>query len=73
VETAFISNPAEEVRLKDASHQERLAEAVFAGVRTYFYASPPPGTRIAQLRQESDASRIAAAGEGAAAASGTSH
>jgi N-acetylmuramoyl-L-alanine amidase len=72
VETAFISNPAEEVRLKDASHQERLAEAVFAGVRTYFYASPPPGTRIAQLRQESDASRIAAAGEGAAA-SGTSH
>jgi N-acetylmuramoyl-L-alanine amidase len=73
VETAFISNPAEEVRLKDSSHQERLAEAVFAGVRTYFYTSPPPGTRIAQLRQESDASRIAAAGEGAAAASGSSH
>lgn len=73
VETAFISNPAEEVRLKDSSHQERLAEAVFAGVRTYFYTSPPPGTRIAQLRQESDASRIAAAGEGAAAASGASH
>jgi N-acetylmuramoyl-L-alanine amidase len=73
VETAFISNPAEEVRLKDSSHQERLAEAVFAGVRTYFYTSPPPGTRIAQLRQERDASRIAAADEGAAAASGTSH
>lgn len=73
VETAFITNPTEEVRLKDASHQERLAEAVFAGVRTYFYTSPPPGTRIAQLRQDSDASRIAAAGEGAASASGSSH
>lgn len=73
VETAFITNPVEEVRLRDSSHQESLAEAVFTGVRTYFYASPPPGTRIAQLRQERDASRIAAAGEGASAASGSSH
>lgn len=72
VETAFITNPAEEVRLRDSGHQERLAEAVFTGVRTYFYTSPPPGTRIAQLRQERDASRIAAAGEGAAT-SGSSH
>lgn len=72
VETAFISNPAEEVRLRDAGHQERLAEAILTGVRAYFHTSPPPGTRIAQLRQERDASRVAAAGEGAAA-SGASH
>jgi N-acetylmuramoyl-L-alanine amidase len=73
VETAFISNPIEEVRLRDADHQERLAEAVFTGVRTYFHASPPPGTRIAQLRQQRDAGRIASAGEGGPAAAGTSH
>ncbi|WP_331610461.1 N-acetylmuramoyl-L-alanine amidase [Povalibacter sp.] len=60
VETAFISNPSEEARLKDPGHQQRLAEAIHQGVRTYFYANPPPGTHIAQLRQQRDG-RIAAA------------
>ena len=63
VETAFISNPAEEARLKSPAHQRRLAEAIHAGVRSYFYDNPPPGTRIAQLRKDRD-SRIAAAGGG---------
>ncbi|HWK74705.1 MAG TPA: N-acetylmuramoyl-L-alanine amidase [Povalibacter sp.] len=63
VETAFISNPAEEARLKSPAHQVRLAEAIHAGVRSYFYDNPPPGTRIAQLRKDRD-SRIAAAGGG---------
>lgn len=53
VETAFISNPTEEARLNDPRHQRRLAEAIHEGVRTYFYANPPPGTRIAQLRMQS--------------------
>jgi len=65
VETAFISNPAEEARLKSPAHQQRLAEAIHAGVRSYFYDNPPPGTRIAQLRKVRDGSRIAAAGGGA--------
>jgi N-acetylmuramoyl-L-alanine amidase len=73
VETAFISNPAEEGRLKDARHQQRLAEAIHAGIRSYFYANPPPGTHIAQLRQR-DGSRIASAdGSSAAGASGTTN
>lgn len=50
VETAFISNPTEEARLINPAHQQRLAEAIFSGVRTYFYESPPPGTLFAQLR-----------------------
>ncbi|MFL6618053.1 MAG: N-acetylmuramoyl-L-alanine amidase [Povalibacter sp.] len=62
VETAFISNSAEEARLKDADHQVRLAEAIHSGVRRYFYANPPPGSYIAQLRQQRDGSRVAAAG-----------
>ncbi|MCL4108233.1 UNVERIFIED_CONTAM: hypothetical protein GTU68_065261 [Idotea baltica] len=35
VETAFISNPREEKRLKTAKHQEKLATAIFKGVRRY--------------------------------------
>ncbi|HKE93268.1 MAG TPA: N-acetylmuramoyl-L-alanine amidase [Povalibacter sp.] len=61
VETAFISNPTEEARLRDTRHQQRLAEAIYAGVRTYFYANPPPGSAIAQLRQQREG-RIASAG-----------
>ena len=43
VETAFISNPTEETRLGSGRHQQRLAEAIYQGVRAYFYANPPPG------------------------------
>lgn len=47
VETAFISNPSEEKRLRDKRHQGQLADAILAGVRNYFYSNPPPDTRIA--------------------------
>jgi len=47
VETAFISNPSEERRLRDPAHQKRLAEAVMGGVRNYFESTPPPGTWFA--------------------------
>jgi N-acetylmuramoyl-L-alanine amidase len=52
VETAFITNPGEESRLKDPRHQQRLADAIHSGVRSYFYANPPPGSRIAELRDQ---------------------
>ncbi len=53
VETAFISNPSEEKRLRDKSHQGRLANSILAGVRNYFYTNPPPDTLIAaKLRRE---------------------
>jgi N-acetylmuramoyl-L-alanine amidase len=41
VETAFISNPEEEQRLKDPDYQERLVEALATGVRRYFAKNPP--------------------------------
>jgi N-acetylmuramoyl-L-alanine amidase len=71
VETAFISNPTEEARLIDARHQQRLAEAIHGGIRAYFYASPPPGTRIAQLRSQGGPAVVASATAGAEPASGT--
>jgi N-acetylmuramoyl-L-alanine amidase len=49
VETAYISNPQEEQRLRGSAQQARLAEAIHQGVREYFYANPPPGTRLVQL------------------------
>ncbi len=49
VETAFISNAADERRLRDADQQQRLAEAIRDGVKNYFYDRPPPGTKVAAL------------------------
>ena len=49
VETAYISNPAEEQKLRRLEHQAKIAGAIHQGIRDYFYADPPAGTRIAQL------------------------
>ena len=48
VETAYISNPKEERKLRDARFQQKLANAVFRGLRDFFVANPPPGTLFAQ-------------------------
>jgi len=47
VETAFISNPREERKLRSRSHQRRLANALADGVVEYFMANAPPDTVIA--------------------------
>jgi N-acetylmuramoyl-L-alanine amidase len=47
VETAFLSNPTEEERLRNRAHQRKLAKAMTAGVRTFFKYNAPPGTRLA--------------------------
>jgi N-acetylmuramoyl-L-alanine amidase len=41
IETAFISNPEEEARLKDNDYQDQLADAVVKGIRHYFAKNPP--------------------------------
>ncbi len=41
VETAFISNPDEERKLKSSAYQEQMAEAIVAGIRRYFAQNPP--------------------------------
>ena len=64
VETAYISNPREELRLRTHTKQAKLADAILAGVRNYFYANPPSGTRIAQLAAARTSSHLAAGGAG---------
>jgi N-acetylmuramoyl-L-alanine amidase len=53
VETAFISNPDEEKRLRNGSYQNQLADSLLGGILDYFQDYPPPGTRFAR---ESDGS-----------------
>ena len=57
IETAYITNPGEERHLRDPRYQARLADAILAGLKSYFRDNPPPGTRVAAL--------VAAVGGGA--------
>ncbi|MBS0404186.1 MAG: N-acetylmuramoyl-L-alanine amidase [Proteobacteria bacterium] len=41
VETAFISNPDEERRLRSPAYQDQLADALASGIQKYFAANPP--------------------------------
>ena len=65
VETAFISNPDEENKLRSKQHQAKLAKAMLSGVRDYFDNHPPPGTlRVARkhtIKRGDTLSDIAAA------------
>ncbi|GAB1232935.1 N-acetylmuramoyl-L-alanine amidase [Ferrigenium sp. UT5] len=40
VETAFISNPEEEKRLRDEAYQEKMARAILEGIQRYFAQNP---------------------------------
>ena len=75
VETAFISNPVEERKLRDPAHQKLLAAAVMSGVKNYFESTPPPGTWFAAQAARRNGTRVASVGSpgssaGMAAASG---
>jgi len=47
VETAFISNPEEETKLRSTAYQEDLADALMRGIQRYFAQNPP----LARSRQ----------------------
>ncbi|WP_395142018.1 N-acetylmuramoyl-L-alanine amidase [Schlegelella aquatica] len=47
VETAFISNPEEEAKLRDPRYQDELVDAMMSGIRRYFAKNPP----LARSRQ----------------------
>ncbi len=68
IETAYISNPAEELRLRSVAHQAKLAAAIHQGLRAYFYSDPPAGTRIAQIAQGASRPELATTERDSAAA-----
>ncbi|MGH8670519.1 MAG: N-acetylmuramoyl-L-alanine amidase [Burkholderiales bacterium] len=49
VETAFISNPGEEKRLRDETYQKKIAASIVAGIKAYLANNPPLArSRVAQ-------------------------
>jgi N-acetylmuramoyl-L-alanine amidase len=41
VETAFISNPEEEAKLRSDGYQSKMADALLQGIKRYFARNPP--------------------------------
>lgn len=68
VETAFITNPTEEKRLRDDGHRRELATAVLGGVRNYFESMPPPGTWFAAQAARRNGTSLASTAVSAPAA-----
>ena len=58
VETAYISNPDEEKKLRSKAHQQKLANAILVGVRKYFYENPPPNTQLAMNLKRSPTKQV---------------
>ena len=51
IETGYISNPAEARKLKSSAHQQKMANAIFLGVKRYIESNPPAGSFIAWRKQ----------------------
>ena len=58
VETAYISNPEEEKKLRSRAHQDKLANAILGGIRKYFHENPPPNTLIAMNQRRAPAKPV---------------
>ena len=52
VETGFISNPAEARKLNSSAFQEKMADALYRGIRTYMARRAPEGTLVAWRREQ---------------------
>jgi N-acetylmuramoyl-L-alanine amidase len=52
VETAYISNAGEERKLRAPFEQQRLADAIFSGIDSYFRKFPPDGSQYARTHGE---------------------
>jgi N-acetylmuramoyl-L-alanine amidase len=51
VETAFISNPQDEKKLRSEEYQTAMADSILKGIRDYFSKHPPAGTQVATVRR----------------------
>jgi N-acetylmuramoyl-L-alanine amidase len=52
VETAFISNPGEERKLRSSIHQQKMAKAIFNGILDYFQYRLPAEIRMATTKHK---------------------
>ncbi|MBA6411625.1 N-acetylmuramoyl-L-alanine amidase [Parahaliea sp. F7430] len=63
IETGFISNPNDASRLNTRSYQQRMAQAIHAGIRDWFAAHPPAGTLLAWQKMQGEQQYIIARGD----------
>jgi len=54
IEADYLSDPAEERELRSPRHQEKIAAAIFRGIRAYFRQHPPAGTLFAEEPKSAD-------------------
>ena len=47
IETAFVTDKQDALRLVNPRFQEKLAHSILSGVKRYFLNTPPPGTWFA--------------------------
>jgi len=52
IETAYISNPAEEKKLRSPAFQDTLTSAILDGLISYFKLRPPDNTIMAMRREQ---------------------
>jgi N-acetylmuramoyl-L-alanine amidase len=57
IETGFLSNRSDAKRLSNRREQEKIAAAIFEGIKRYFEKSPPANTFVA-WRKENAGQRI---------------
>jgi len=63
IETGFISNPTEASRLSNGNYQQRMAQAIYAGLIGYFNDHPPAGTALAAAKNTRVRSYVIARGD----------
>ncbi|MGS2719240.1 N-acetylmuramoyl-L-alanine amidase [Paraglaciecola aestuariivivens] len=58
VETGFISNPREEKNLNWSAYRKKLAQSIFAGLKSHFKDSPPDGSLWAKWKRENRTHKV---------------
>jgi len=65
VETGYLSNSSEALKLSQSAYQKKIAQAIFKGIATYAQRHPPPGTALASRQQNQSSTHRADTHSGA--------
>ena len=63
IETGFISNPKEAKQLSNGAYQQRMAEAIYNGLVSYYMDNTPKGTSLAANKGKRERSYTIARGD----------
>lgn len=63
IETGFISNPKEAKQLSNGAYQQRMAEAIYNGLVSYYMDNTPEGTSLAANKGKRERSYTIARGD----------